>query len=220
MMTVKQAPLTLALPTGRVMNSCADFLLNAGLAIANEDDRKLIIENVQGTLRHITAKPTDVPTMVAYGAADLGIVGLDKLRESGHKVFEPLLLPFVHCRLSICGLADQQPMALRYSSQPRVATTYPNLTASFFRERGINAEIIKLHGSVELAPLVGLADLIVDIVSTGKTLRVNGLVEIRTILESQAVVIANPASYRLKSLAMQAALEQMRLALEKLAADS
>ena len=99
-------------------------------------------------------------------------------------------------------------------SQPRVATTYTTQAATFFRERGVNAEIIKLNGSVELAPLIGLADLIVDIVSTGSTLRANGLVEIRTIMQSQAVVIVNPASYQVKSSAIQSTLGRMREALD------
>ena len=198
-----------------MVKSCATFLAQSGLAIANDNDRKLIIENASGTLRHIMAKPTDVPTMVEYGAADMGICGLDVLRESGCRLFEPMLLPFEYCRLSVCALADQPQTPLRYASQPRVATKYTHLTSQFFRERGINAEIIKLNGSVELGPLVGLADLIVDLVSTGTTLRVNGLVEIRTIMESQAVVIVNPAAYRLKSTVIQAALEQMRQAIPK-----
>lgn len=205
---------------GRMLESCADFLKRSGLAIPNDNERKLIVENEGRTLRHIMAKPTDVPTLVEYGAADVGICGLDVLREGGYRLFEPMLLPFERCRLSVCGLAEQPQTLLRYASQPRVATKYTNLTSQFFRERGINAEIIKLNGSVELSPLVGLADLIVDIVSTGTTLRVNGLVEIRTILESQAVVIANPASYRLKSTAIQYALKQMHDALAALNRES
>lgn len=216
-MTTEQTPLTLALPKGRMAETCAVFLKASALAIPNsDDDRLLIIENEHKTVKHIMSKPTDVPTMVEYGAADMGICGLDTLRESGCNVFEPLLLPYEYCRVSICGLADQPHPQLRYMSQPRVATKYTNLTSKFFRERGINAEIIKLHGSVELGPLVGLADLIVDIVSTGTTLRVNGLVELRTIMESQAVVIVNPAAYRLKSTAIQSALERMRLALQQI----
>lgn len=219
-MITQQAPLTLALSKGRMAKSCAEFLSASGLTIPADDDRLLIVKNETGTLKHIMTKPTDVPTMVEYGAADIGICGLDKLRESGRKVFEPLLLPYEHCRLSVCGLANQSQPQLRYMSQPRVATTYVNLTAQFFQERGINAEIIKLNGSVELAPLLGLADLIVDIVSTGTTLRVNGLVELRMIMQSQAVVIVNPASYRLKSTVIEATLDKMRAALEQVAPEN
>lgn len=214
---MQQHSITLAVPKGRLAKSCAGFLDASGLSIPTGDnDRQLIIENAAGTLRHFMCKPTDVPTLVEYGAADMGICGLDKLRESDYNVFEPLLLPFEHCRLSVCGLANQPHPSLRYMSQPRVATTYTTQAAKFFRERGINAEIIKLNGSVELAPLIGLADLIVDIVSTGSTLRANGLVELRTILESQAVVIVNPASYQVKSSAIQATLDRMRAALDAL----
>ncbi|MEM7131965.1 MAG: ATP phosphoribosyltransferase [Chloroflexota bacterium] len=219
-MITQQAPLTLALPKGRMAEKCATFLAASGLSVpTTDDDRLLIIENESGTVRHIMTKPTDVPTLVEYGAADMGICGLDTLRESGGNVFEPLLLPYEYCRLSVCGVANQPHPQLRYMSQPRVATKYTNLASQFFQERGINAEIIKLHGSVELGPLVGLADLIVDIVSTGTTLRVNGLVEIRTIMESQAVVIANPASYRLKSTLIQDALDRMRQALKTIDAE-
>ncbi len=118
-----------------------------------------------------------MPIYVEYGAADLGICGLDVLREGGRSVYEPLLPPFGYCRLSLAGPADRPDIPLRYDSQPRVATTFPRLTADFFRTRGINAEIIALKGSVELGPLVGLADLIVDLVDTGNTLRANGLIE-------------------------------------------
>jgi ATP phosphoribosyltransferase len=161
------------------------------------------------------AKPTDVATFVEYGAADLGVCGIDKLREAEKDVYEPLLLPAGYCRLSLAGPADRADTPLRYESQMRVATTYPNLTTKFFRQRGVNAEIIKLNGSVELAPIVGLADLIVDIVSTGNTLRANGLVEFRTILHSQDVLIANRASYRLKSVAVQRVVEALRQVIEQ-----
>ncbi len=176
--------------------------------------RKLVIESEDGSLRYIMAKPSDVPTYVEYGAADVGICGLDTLREGGRKVYEPLLLPFGHCHLSLCGPADRPDTPLRYESQPRVATKYPNLTIDFFRERGVNAEIIALNGSVELGPLVGLADLIVDLVETGGTLRANGLVEIRQLMASQAVLIVNRASYRLKADMIRSMVAALRQAIE------
>ena len=165
-------------------------------------------------MRYIMAKPSDVPTYVEYGAADVGICGLDTLREGGRKVYEPLLLPFGHCRLSLCGPADRPDTPLRYESQPRVATKYPNLTIEFFRERGVNAEIIPLSGSVELGPLVGLADLIVDLVETGGTLRANGLVVIRQLMASQAVLIVNRASFRLKADMIRSMVAALRQAIE------
>jgi ATP phosphoribosyltransferase len=140
-----------------------------------------------------------VPVFVEYGAADVGIAGLDVIREAERDVYEPLLLPFGRCRLVVAGRGDRPDLPLRLERSPRVATKFPRLTEAFFRKRGVAAELIVMAGSVELAPLVGLADLIVDLVQTGVTLRENGLVELRTILESQAMLIANRASYRLRA---------------------
>ena len=205
--------LTVALPKGRMADESLRFLREAGVSIpsSHHDGSKLIVESADGQYAYFLVKPTDVATFVEYGAADVGICGLDKLRENACNVYEPLLLPFNYCRLSLCGPAERSSTPLRYETQPRVVSTYPNLTMEFFRQRGINAEVIKLNGSVELGPLVGLADLIVDIVQSGKTLRDNGLVEIRTILDVQAVFIVNRSSYRLKSHAVQ----QMLTALKK-----
>lgn len=176
--------------------------------------RKLVITSADGALRYIMAKPTDVPTFVEYGAADMGVCGLETLRESGRNVYEPLLLPFGHCRLSLISPTDRPDTPLRYESQPRVGTKYPRLTMEFFRERGVNAEIIALNGSIELAPLVGLADLIVDIIETGNTMRANGLAELRVIMHSQAVLIVNRAAYRLKADLIQQVLTALRAVLE------
>ena len=176
--------------------------------------RKLVITSADGALRYIMAKPTDVPTFVEYGAADMGVCGLETLRESGRNVYEPLLLPFGHCRLSLISPTDRPDTPLRYESQPRVGTKYPRLTMEFFRERGVNAEIIALNGSIELAPLVGLADLIVDIIETGNTMRANGLAELRVIMHSQAVLIVNRAAYRLKADLIQQVLTALRTVLE------
>jgi ATP phosphoribosyltransferase len=202
--------LVIALAKGRLTEEILDYLGRAGLPLPVDDERKLILESQDGSLRYVMAKPADVPTFVEYGAADLGICGLDVLREAGRDVYEPLLLPFGYCRLSLAGPAQRPDTPLRYASQPRVATSFPRLTADFFRQRGVNAEIITLKGSVELAPLVGLADLIVDIVQTGSTLRANGLVEFRTIMESQAVLIANRAAYRLQAAAVQRTVAALR----------
>lgn len=176
--------------------------------------RKLVITSADGALRYIMAKPTDVPTFVEYGAADMGVCGLETLRESGRNVYEPLLLPFGHCRLSLISPTNRPDTPLRYESQPRVGTKYPRLTMEFFRERGVNAEIIALNGSIELAPLVGLADLIVDIIETGNTMRANGLAELRVIMHSQAVLIVNRAAYRLKAELIQQVLTALRTVLE------
>jgi ATP phosphoribosyltransferase len=211
MSTTTTDSLLIALPTGRMAEQPLKLLQRAGLSLPDGDfGRKLIVESADGTLRYIMAKPTDVPTFVEYGAADIGVCGLEALRESRRNVYEPLLLPFAHCRLSLIGPVNRPDTPLRYESQPRVATKYPRLTMDFFRERGINAEIISLNGSIELAPLVGLADLIVDIVETGNTIRANGLTELRVIMHSQATLIVNRAAYRLKALAIQHVLAALR----------
>lgn len=209
-------PLRFALGTGRMNAASIKLLSAAGISLpAPDNDRKLIMPSADDAIRYVKAKPTDIPTMVQYGAADMGICGLDKLRENGGNVYEPLMLPAVQARLSLCGLVDHPQTKLRYESRPRIATSYPNITQQFFRERGINAEVIKMHGSVELAPLIGLADLVVDMVETGTTLRENGLTEIRTILHSQAVLIANRASYRLKADAVRGMIDAFRGVVER-----
>lgn len=159
-------------------------------------------------------KPTDVPTFVEYGAADLGVCGLDTLREGGRNVYESLQLPFGHCRLSVCASSDRADLPLRYNNQPRIATKFPNLALEYFHNRDVSAEIIQLHGSVELGPLVGLADLIVDIVETGITLRENGLVELRKIMDIQSVLIVNRATYRVKSNEVQHIIDIIRNTLD------
>jgi ATP phosphoribosyltransferase len=214
METTPTKPLLFALPKGRMADESLTLLTKAGLSEpVDNNDRKLVLESADGCLGYVMAKPWDVPTYVEYGAADLGICGLDVLRESGRNVHEPLLLPFARCRLSVAGPADRPDIPLRYESQPRVASKYPRLAAQFFRERGVNAEIIGLSGSVELGPILGLADLIVDLVETGSTLRANGLIEFRTIMESQAVLIVNRASYRLRAAEIQSVVERLRAVL-------
>lgn len=228
--------LLFALPKGRLAQDSLSFLAKAGLSIPTDtESRKLILPAADGSTGFVMAKPRDVPTYVEHGAADLGICGLDVVRETDRAVYEPLLLPFGHCRLSVAGPADEAAVPpgessdsddlavkpasssnlpgtpLRYMSQPRIATEYPRLTRQFFADRGVNAEIITLGGSVELGPILGLADLIVDVVQTGTTLRMNGLVEIRTILESQAVLVVNRASYQLKAAEINRIIERMRL---------
>ncbi|MBV7329012.1 ATP phosphoribosyltransferase [Chloroflexi bacterium TSY] len=203
-MTHDQQVLTIALPKGRIERQSLELFQKSGLSTPKSRiDRKLISESPDQSLRYVQVKPTDVPTFVEYGAADLGVCGLDTLRESRRNVYEPLQLPFGHCRLSVCALANRVDTPLRHNNQPRIATKFPNLALEYFRDRDVSAEIIQLHGSVELGPLVGLADLIVDIVETGATLRDNGLVELRKIMDIQSILIINQASYRVKSSAVQ-----------------
>ncbi len=205
------AALTIAMPKGRLTDDALAYLARAGYTtpVNGEVGRKLVLDAADGKLRYILVKPADVPIFVEYGAADVGIAGLDVLREANRDVYEPLLLPFGYCRLVVAGPADDPARPLRLERSPRVATKFPRLTEAYFRQRGIAPEIIFMSGSVELAPLVGLADLIVDLVQTGVTLRENGLAERQVILESQAVLIANRASYRLKAEPVRALIDAL-----------
>jgi ATP phosphoribosyltransferase len=208
------SPLTVALPKGRLATDALKLLSAAGFAIPHggESSRKLVLEGADGQLRFVMAKPSDVPVFVEYGAADVGIGGLDVIREAERDLYEPFRLPFGYCRLMVAGRADRADRPLRLERSPRVATKFPHLTEAFFRRRGLAPEIIVMSGSVELAPLVGLADLIVDLVQTGTTLRDNGLVELEVVMQSQAVLIANRASYRLRSLQMRALIDAIAAA--------
>lgn len=192
--------LTIALPKGRLQDQILDVLIALGYTLPRGAlaGRKLVFYDQSEQLRFIMAKPVDVPTYVEYGAADLGVVGLDVLRESKRDLYEPLRLGFGKCRLVLAGPPDTRNRNLRLMSNLRVATKYPNLTSEYFNNQGITAEIIPLNGSVELAPGVGLADLLVDLVETGITLRDNGLVELETLLESEAVLVVNRASHKLR----------------------
>ncbi len=157
------------------------------------ESRKLVIDVPEENMRFILAKPMDVVTYVEHGVADLGIAGKDVLMEEERDVYELLDLQISRCHLAVAGL----PGAKMNEIAPRVATKYPNIASTYFREQGEQVEIIRLNGSIELAPLIGLADRIVDIVSTGRTLRENGLVELERIAEVTSRLIVNPASYRL-----------------------
>jgi len=195
-------PLTVALPKGRLLEPAATLFrrLGWGCELDNGSRQLLVTEQsaLEGPIRFLLAKPADVPVYVEYGAADLGIVGQDVLWESGRDVYEPLQLDFGHCRLVLAGLPGQRGRNFRLSTGLRVATKYPHLARSHFQRQGLSVEIIPLTGSIELAPLVGLADLVVDVVETGRTLLENGLVELEEIVSCQAMVVVNRVSYRLR----------------------
>ncbi|MEP7199587.1 MAG: ATP phosphoribosyltransferase, partial [Chloroflexota bacterium] len=176
--------LTIALPKGRLLDRSLRALAAAGLRFpdAHSDSRRLMFVDANGAARVILVKPVDVVTYVEHGAADVGIVGEDVVRESGVDVLQPLTLPFGQCRIVVAGTPALQRANLRLLTNLRVATKYPRLTRAYFSQRGLSAEIIGLSGSIELGPAIGLADLLVDVVDTGRTLRDNGLVEIETIL--------------------------------------
>ncbi|RME83189.1 MAG: ATP phosphoribosyltransferase [Caldilineae bacterium] len=208
--------LTIALPKGRLTDDALVWIERAGWPLPETTNgRRLVVPSADGSLQYVMAKPMDVPVFVEQGAADLGIAGLDVLRERAADVFEPMRLPFGYCRLAVAGPASRASRPLRLDVYPRVATKFPRLTGDYFRSRGISAELIVLSGSVELGPLVNLADLIVDLVQTGTTLRENDLVELRTILESQAVLIVNRASYRLQRDEIEPLLAAMRRAIDR-----
>lgn len=188
--------LTIAMPKGRIFEEAAELLRQSGYQLPPDLDesRKLIIEVPEENLRFFLAKPMDVATYVEYGVADLGIAGKDVLLEEERDVYELIDLKISPCYLAVAGLPDTSVDEVA----PKVATKYPNVASSYFRGKGEQVEIIKLNGSIELAPMIGLADRIVDIVSTGRTLKENGLVEYETIVDITSRLIVNPASYRLK----------------------
>ncbi|MBS8265855.1 ATP phosphoribosyltransferase [Mesobacillus boroniphilus] len=188
--------LTIAMPKGRIFTEAVELLRNAGFDLPPEfdDSRKLIIDVEEENFRFILAKPMDVATYVEHGVADLGIAGKDVLLEEERDVYELLDLKISGCYLAVAGLPDTK----MNDVAPKIATKYPNIAAAYFREQGEQVEIIKLNGSIELAPLIGLSDRIVDIVSTGRTLKENGLVEYETITNVTSRLIVNPVSYRIK----------------------
>jgi ATP phosphoribosyltransferase len=202
-------PLTVAIPKGRVQKQLVPLLDRAGFEASRllDDDRKLIRETDDGGLRFLLLKPDDVPTYVEYGAADLGIVGKDVLFERRYDLYQPLDLGIGRCRMVVAG---QPGRAL--PPVPRVATKYTRIATEHFATKGVQAEVIFVQGSVELAPLVGLADLIVDLVETGATLSENGLVEHETIYEVSSVVVANRSLFKLRHAEVSAMVERLRAA--------
>ena len=209
--------LVVALPKGRLLEEARACLEQAGYGLrVAHNSRQLVLPSAATHVSYVLAKPGDVPVYVENGACDLGIAGLDVLRERQPDLLEPLLLPFGHCRLSVAGPTERGDHPLRLEPNPRVATKFPRLAEDFFRRRGVSAEIIELSGSVELAPLVDLADLIVDLVQSGQTLHDNGLRELRVVLHSQAVLVANRAAWRLKAATIGAFVADLRRAVEEI----
>lgn len=204
-------PLIVALPKGRMQDDTLDLFAAAGYPCDSEaaSGRGLVFTDRSGAFRFILAKPADVPIYVEYGAADLGIVGQDVLREGSRDLYEPLGLGFGRCRLVLAGPPEARGRNLRLETGVRIASKYPRLSREYLQERGLAAEIIPLSGSVELAPAVGLADLLIDLVDTGRTLRENGLVELATIMESQATLVVNRASHRLRYVAVRDIIERL-----------
>jgi ATP phosphoribosyltransferase len=205
------APLTLALPKGRLLDPALQLLSAMGIRSLEADTRKLLLVDTERDLRFILLKPADIPTYVQYGAADLGIVGKDILAEQQPDVYEPVDLGFGSCRLVVAELRElwERDDPAKWS-WVRVATKYPTLTERYFSERGIQVEMIRLDGSIELAPLVGLAERIVDLVQSGDTLRANGLVEVAEIMTSTARLIVNRASLKTAHARVNALIGSLR----------
>jgi ATP phosphoribosyltransferase len=190
--------LTIAIAKGRLQTEALELLARAGLSVSSAmlSSRRLAVEDESGRYRLIFVKPGDVPVYVEHGIADCGVVGRDVLLESEADVLQPLSLGIGRCRMVVAASSDTP-----LSAYPtlRVATRYPRVTARHFGSRGLSVEIIQLSGSVEVAPLLGLADCIVDLVETGTTLRENGLGIVEVIAESTARLVVNRASYQLKA---------------------
>src|SRR6188768_4540025 len=189
--------LTVALCKGKLIEPTLTLFAKAGYGAVQPvaHSRRLLLPCPEIGMTFLIVRPADVPTYVEHGAADIGIVGKDVLMEQDSDVYEPLDLGFGACRIAVAALNGQASRD-RLSSKIRVATKYPKVTERYFNQRGMPVEIIKLYGSIELAPLVGLADRIVDLVETGNTLKENGLEIVEVIAESSARLIVNRASYQ------------------------
>ncbi|PPB83254.1 MULTISPECIES: ATP phosphoribosyltransferase [Mycetohabitans] len=204
-------PLTLALSKGRIFEETLPLLAAAGITVTEdpESSRKLILPTTDPGLRVIIVRATDVPTYVEYGAADFGVAGKDVLLEhGGDGLYQPIDLNIARCRLSVAvPQGFDYVNAVRQGARLRVATKYVNSAREHFATKGVHVDLIKLYGSMELAPLVGLADAIVDLVSSGGTLRANNLVEVEQIMEISSRLVVNQAALKLKRTKLKPILE-------------
>ena len=202
--------LTFALGKGRLANQTLELFEKIGITCEEMKDKKLIFTNEELKLRFFLAKGPDVPTYVEYGAADIGVVGKDTILEEGRKVHEVLDLGYGKCKMCVCGYKDAAPL-LQHHELIRVATKYPNIAKDYFyNKKHQTVEIIKLNGSIELAPIVGLSEVIVDIVETGSTLRENGLEVLEEVCPLSARMIVNPVSMRMESERIKNLLMKLR----------
>ncbi|MFZ1641943.1 MAG: ATP phosphoribosyltransferase [Candidatus Contendobacter sp.] len=204
-------PLTIALSKGRIFKETLPLLAAAGIVPVDDPDtsRKLILDTYQVDVRLVIIRAADVPTYVQYGAADLGVAGKDVLMEHGGEgLYEPLDLNIARCRLMVAGRPDHRPRL----SRPRIATKYVNTTRRWFADQGRQVEVIKLYGSMELAPLVGLADYIVDVVDTGNTLKANGLAPLEHIADISSRLIINKAAMKMKHARIKTVMASMAAA--------
>ena len=211
--------ITLALSKGRIFEETLPLLRAAGIELLDdpEKSRKLILQTSHADLRVLVVRATDVPTYVQYGGADLGITGRDTLIEhaadwggstSAAGLYQPLDLQIAACRISVAVRAEfDYANAVRQGSRLRVATKYVAIAREFFAAKGVHVDLIKLYGSMELAPLTGLADAIVDLVSTGNTLRANHLVEVEHIMDISARLVVNQAALKLNQAPLRALID-------------
>lgn len=206
--------ITIALAKGRLARQACALLERCGIDVSEvrEESRKLVMYDRKNDIRFLMVKPTDVPVYVDHGVADLGVVGKDTLLEAGLPLYEMLDLGYGRCRLCVCGPAE--PVRSRVTSGVmRVATKYPRISKLFYDAKGENIEIIRLGGSIELAPILGLSDVIVDIVESGRTLRENGLCVLEEVCAVSARLAVNRVSLKTKSAALAPFIECMRTAL-------
>ncbi|WP_423598539.1 ATP phosphoribosyltransferase [Roseateles sp. MS654] len=199
--------ITLALSKGRIFEETLPLLAAAGIQVLEDPDssRKLILPTNQAAVRVVLVRATDVPTYVEYGGADLGVAGRDVLIEHGGAgLYQPLDLRIACCRMSVAVRDDfDYDNAVKQGSRIRVATKYTGIASQHFADKGVHVDLIKLYGSMELAPLTGLADAIVDLVSTGSTLRANRLVEVERIMDISSRLVVNQAALKLKREALK-----------------
>jgi ATP phosphoribosyltransferase len=208
---MKDQQLTLALSKGRIFEETLPLLQAAGITVTEdpETSRKLILATNLPNVRVIIVRATDVPTYVQYGAADFGVTGKDGLLEHGGEgLYQPIDLNIAKCRMSVAVQAGfDYANAVRHGARLRVATKYVQIAREHFASKGVHVDLIKLYGSMELAPLVGLADAIVDLVSTGSTLRANNLVEVEHIMDISSRLVVNQAALKLKRESLQPILD-------------
>jgi ATP phosphoribosyltransferase len=209
--------ITIALSKGRLFDEALLLLKKAGIEIAgsNLNSRKLVVPDTQKRFQFFMVKPIDVPTYVEYGVADVGIAGRDVLAESNADIHQPLDLRIGFCKMVVAAPKAAARQDYKELSAVRIATKYPRITTEYFTHRGIPVEIIPLSGSVELAPLLGLSDRIVDLVSFGRTLAENGLEIVEPIMDISARLVVNRASYQIKRQAITGLIEMLSKVVEK-----
>jgi len=198
---------TLALSKGRIFDETLPLLKAAGIEVLEdpEKSRKLILPTNRPEVRVVLVRATDVPTYVQYGGADLGVTGLDTLLEHGGQgLYQPIDLQIAKCRMSVAVPADfDYADQVRQGARLKVATKYVSIAREFFASKGVHVDLVKLYGSMELAPLTGLADAIVDLVSTGSTLKANNLIEVERIMDISSRLVVNQAALKMKQAALR-----------------